>query len=91
VLGGGGRSRVWTQIRADALGLPHHVAARTDTCAIGAAMIAAVAAGAVPDLRAAATHVPRPQVAAVPQGDLDAAYARYHTLVATLADQVWPR
>ena len=39
------RASVWTQIRADALGLPHHVAARTDTCAVGAAMIAAVAVG----------------------------------------------
>jgi xylulokinase len=91
VLGGGGRSRVWTQIRADALGLPHHVAARTDTCAIGAAMIAAVAAGAHRDLRAAAALVPRPQLAAVSQRELDAAYARYHRLVATLADHVWPR
>jgi ribulose kinase len=66
------------------------VAARTDTCPVGAAMIAAVAAGAVPDLRTAAARVPTPQIAAVPQRDLDAAYARYHTLVATLAQHVWP-
>jgi xylulokinase len=91
VLGGGGRSKVWTQIRADALGIPHHVAARTDTCPIGAAMIAAVATGAVPDLRAAAARVPKPQLVAVPQGDLDAAYARYHTLVSVLAEHEWPR
>ncbi|HUS30380.1 MAG TPA: FGGY family carbohydrate kinase [Kofleriaceae bacterium] len=91
VLGGGGRSRVWTQIRADALGIPHLVAARADTCPVGAAMIAAVAAGVVPDLRAAAACVPTPQVAALPQRDLDAAYARYHTLVAVLAEHEWPR
>jgi xylulokinase len=80
LLGGGSRSAVWTQIRADALGLPHHVAARTDTCAVGAAMLAAVAVGLVPDLTAACALVPPPARTVLPQRDLDEAYARYRQL-----------
>lgn len=92
VLGGGGKSKVWTQIRADVLQLPHHVAARTDTCAIAAAMLAAVAIGAVPDLRAAASRVPQPARTVTPQGNLDEPYERYCRLVrqvAPLADRPW--
>jgi xylulokinase len=59
LIGGGAQSRVWGQIRADAIGRPHHVAARTDAAPIGAAMIAAVAAGLAPDLAARAALVPR--------------------------------
>jgi xylulokinase len=92
VLGGGGQSAIWTQIRADALGLPHHVAARTDTCAIAAAMLAAVAVGAVPDLREAAARVPQPARTVTPGGNLDEAYDRYCRLVrsvAALAEEPW--
>ena len=84
VLGGGGQSRVWTQIRADALGLRHQVAARTDTCPIGAAMIAAVAIGALPDLPSAASLAPPRSAAALPQRSLDEAYERYRDLVMRL-------
>jgi xylulokinase len=84
VLGGGGQSKVWTQIRADALGLPHHVAARTDTCPVGAAMIAAVAIGALPDLAAAAALAPAHKPAVVPQRSLDESYERYRELVMRL-------
>jgi xylulokinase len=84
VLGGGGQSAVWTQIRADALGLPHHVAARTDTCPVGAAMIAAVAIGASPDLAAAAALAPAHNAAVVPQRSLDEPYERYRELVMRL-------
>jgi xylulokinase len=78
VLGGGGRSSVWTQIRADATGRPHAPAARTDTCAVGAAMLAAVAAGALPDLAAAARRVPPPGAPVLPRAEHAAAYAEAH-------------
>jgi sugar (pentulose or hexulose) kinase len=84
LLGGGARSRVWTQIRADALGLPHHTTA-DDTCPIGAAMIASVAAGIHKDLAAAAATIAPPVDAAVPQGSLDEPYQRYRRLVTQLA------
>lgn len=92
VLGGGGRSSIWTQIRADVLGIPHQVATHTDTCAVAAAMLAAVATGAVPDLHAAAARVPQPARTVAPQGNLDEGYARYCRLVrqvAALADRPW--
>jgi xylulokinase len=92
VLGGGGRSAVWMQIRADVLGLPHHVAARSDTCAIGAAMCAAVATGVLADLHAGAALAPPPAQTFSPRRSLDGAYARYRRLVAQLAplaDQPW--
>ncbi len=93
VLGGGGRSTIWTQIRADALGRPHEIAARArDTCAIGAAMLAAVAVGMHADLAAAARTVPPPIATLSPQASLDEAYARYQALqieLAALAEQPW--
>jgi xylulokinase len=86
LLGGGSRSAVWAQLRADVLGVPHDVAASTDTCPIGAAMIAAVAAGIHPDLAAAAALAPPPartfepgSAAAIAAAD--SAYARYRALV----------
>jgi len=86
VLGGGSRSAVWAQLRADVLGVPHDVAANPDTCPLGAAMIATVAAGVHPDLAAAAVHLPPPARTFVPTGArLDAPYARYQRLVAQLA------
>jgi xylulokinase len=80
-LGGGANSRTWLQLRADVLGRPHHACTRSDTCAIGAAMIAAVAAGALPDLATAVTLAPAPAEVYEPRGDLAEAYARYRELV----------
>jgi xylulokinase len=85
VLGGGARSRVWMQLRADALGIPHHVAARSDTCPVGAAMIAAVSAGIVPHLTAAAAFAPPAATTFTPQSSLEDAYVRYCRLVGQLA------
>jgi ribulose kinase len=46
VLGGGGaKSALWLQIHADALGMPIHLTRETESCALGAAMAAAVGAG----------------------------------------------
>ena len=45
--------RVWCQIRADLTGRPADVLGDTDASAIGAAMLAAVAAGGMPDIETA--------------------------------------
>jgi xylulokinase len=50
LLGGGARSRLWAQIRADVSGVPVVVPERLDTSPIGAAMLAAVASKIQPDL-----------------------------------------
>jgi xylulokinase len=87
ILGGGARSDVWTQLRADVLDRPHQRAAHRDTCPVGAAMIAGVAAGLHADLRAAAAELPPPRDACAPTRAADHArgYERYRRLVAELA------
>jgi xylulokinase len=88
LVGGGARSRVWAQLRADTLGLVHRIAASPDACPLGAAMIAAVAAGVYPDLATAAARVP-PTIEAfqpAPSTALEEAYRRYQALGARLQD-----
>jgi len=92
VLGGGGRSALWMQIRADLMTLPHRIASRTDTCAVGAALLALVAVGAQPDVATAAASLPQTGTLVVPAGALDDVYDRYRrlvTAVAPLGDQPW--
>jgi xylulokinase len=93
LLGGGSHSDTWSQIRADILGKPHDVAWSPDTCPVGAAMIAAVAAGGHRDLAACARLLPPPSKTFTPRASLDGAYARYQQLVgqlAPLASAPWP-
>jgi xylulokinase len=89
LIGGGAQSSTWGQIRADVLGVPHRVAARTDAAPIGAAMIAAVAAGLAPDLATVAALGPPPAMTFSPDAEAarlaDDAYRRYQRLVAQLA------
>ena len=58
LLGGGARSALWARIRADLTGLPVALPPIVDTSPIGAAMLAAVAAGLQPSLPAAARWSP---------------------------------
>jgi xylulokinase len=53
VVGGGARSKLWLQIKADALNRPVRPVLAEEPTAVGAAMLAGVAAGMFPDLRAA--------------------------------------
>lgn len=88
LLGGGARSRLWAQIRADATGLPVERPQVTDTSPLGAGLLAAVACGAFPDITAAAAQVAKaaetiePDVAL--RGVYDDAYGRYRQLFASL-------
>jgi FGGY-family pentulose kinase len=52
--GGGARSAVWLQIHADILKKPVHLTRESESCALGSAMTAAVAAGAYRDFDEAA-------------------------------------
>jgi L-ribulokinase len=54
------RSPLLLQIYADVTGRPIQVAASEETCALGAAMHAALAAGVYPDMHEAADHMVRP-------------------------------
>ena len=52
--GGGAKSALWLQIHADVLQRPIHLTRETESCALGAAMAAAVRAGIYPDFDSAA-------------------------------------
>jgi FGGY-family pentulose kinase len=60
--GGGARSPLWLQIHADILKQPIHLTREGESCALGAAMAATLAAGIYPDFDAAAAamvHIER--------------------------------
>jgi FGGY-family pentulose kinase len=86
--GGGAKSPLWLQIHADVLKRPIHLTRETESCALGSAMAAALAAGAYPDFDAAGRAMvaiervvsPNPENAAV-YDDLFAKYVGlYHAL-----------
>lgn len=84
LLGGGARSQLWARIRADVMGASVQVPQTVDTSAIGAAMLAAVAAGVHADLASCAGLVGA-RLAVVEPDDTrravyDDAYAAYRRL-----------
>ncbi|HYM66020.1 MAG TPA: FGGY family carbohydrate kinase [Patescibacteria group bacterium] len=88
VVGGGSRSQVWCQIKADVTGRPLRAVATQHATAIGAAMMAAVAEGEFSSLAEAAgplvslgeSFEPRPELRSV----YDDAYGRYRESFAAL-------
>lgn len=84
LLGGGARSALWARIRADATGLPAEIPRHRDTSPIGAALLAAVAAGAWPDVATAARQVGEVEETVDPdpaaKETYDQAYERYREL-----------
>jgi xylulokinase len=56
-VGGGARSRLWRQIKADVTGLPVTLPQTSETTALGAALLALVAIGAFANLSEAANRV----------------------------------
>lgn len=89
LLGGGARSAVWPVMRADLTGRPVEVFERVDTCPVGAAMLAAVAAEILPDLEACARAVAAPHQTVEPDPTMraayDDAYHRYRRTFGALA------
>ena len=57
MVGGGSRSRLWRQIKADVTGLPVTLPQTAETTALGAALLALVAIGAFANLSEAAARV----------------------------------
>ena len=86
--GGGSRSALWNQIKADACGLPVVTLEGGDAAVRGDAMIAGVAAGVFPDLAAASTAMvtikDRYQPDPAARAAYDEAYGRYVRLFDTL-------
>ena len=57
MVGGGAKSRLWNQIKADVTGLPVNVPEITETTALGAAFLALVGVGAYATLSEASEHI----------------------------------
>jgi len=88
IIAGGSRSRLWAQIRADAMNMPARLSSEADASPLGAAMLAAVAEGAMADLRSASACVPPPSAVLEARPEnvevLDDSYRRYRSLFASL-------
>ena len=92
VIGGGARSDVWNQIKADVLGVPYQRLQRAEFGTWGSAMIAGKAAGIYDDLAAVAAEHARPAGEPFwPRAELHAAYKfsvdRYIAWQETLSSQ----
>jgi xylulokinase len=94
-VGGGARSDLWLQLKADICNTPLRVPMVTDAACLGAALLAGVGVGACPDLAAAvkATVQWRQRLAQSPEmvAAYDAGYARYrqlHPLLASLLHEL---
>jgi xylulokinase len=81
VIGGGARSRVWNQLKADVLDVPFQTLQRAEFATWGCALIAGHAVGLFPDLAETATRTTAPQGQPVPPR------AEYTALYRPLADQ----
>ncbi|MFO0991276.1 MAG: FGGY family carbohydrate kinase [Hyphomicrobiales bacterium] len=88
VIGGGSRSKVWAQIRADVLNLPVAIADYPHTSPIGAALLGGVAAGKITSLATACKALPKPshtlEPCAASSRALEETYQRYRALFTAL-------
>jgi len=90
LVGGGANSRLWAQIRADVCRLPVEIPGHVDTSPLGAAALAAVAAGRVPDLATAAARLDTEVREIHPDPDNAAAYDQAWTRYRRLFDALRP-
>jgi xylulokinase len=88
IVGGGARSALWTQIRADLVGLPAEISSHADTSAIGAALLAAKASGLVSDIAKTAVELNPVAHVTLPLAQhkeaYENAYGRYRQLFSSL-------
>ena len=88
ITGGGAKSALWRQIRADVCDCPAASPAHADTSPIGAALLAARAAGIIGDLHEAAARANALQEAAAPiaahHEAYETAYQRYRLIFSSL-------
>jgi len=80
VMGGGAKSRLWNQIKADVTGLPVAVPQITETTALGAALLALVGVGAYATLAEASERLVRIVERFEPQPSAQAIYNESYRL-----------
>lgn len=88
MMGGGSRSRLWAQIRADVAGLPVTLPRHAHASLLGAAMLAGVAGGSFSGIAQATALAPGLSARMEPDPDadrlLEQAYGRYRQLYESL-------
>jgi len=85
-VGGGARSPLWLQLKADICRIPLRVPQVTEAACLGAALLAGTAAGTYPDLPAAVERTVRLEQRVEPHADSVAAYEERYRLY----QQVYP-
>jgi len=92
VVGGGARSTLWNQVKADVLQLPYVRLNRTEAAALGSAILAGYGVGVFDNLTDAVSRFTWPEVRYTPEPGRAAAYRRaaalYESLVAR-HDALW--
>lgn len=82
--GGGARSKVWMQMKADALNLPIRALKTVDAGTVGSAMLTGIAVGVFTDLQDAAAHMVEEKEMYYPREEMhqkyEAIYQRYRKL-----------
>jgi xylulokinase len=89
-IGGGARSPLWLQIKADVLGKSIRTTESEETACLGAAMIGAVGAGYYADLDAAAANMVRLKATITPNPAQRAVYAQAYARYCELYDRLAP-
>ena len=90
VLGGGAKSRLWSQIKADVCNLPVIIPSHREAAVMGAAMLAAVGIGYYPDIPAAAKVMARPGTCVEPDPANRALYDATFNLYVSIYDALKP-
>lgn len=90
IMGGGARSRVWCEIRAGVSQRPVELLAEADASAVGAALLALVAAGQLPDITTACSGLRLKMVEISPVHDerYEQAYRSYRATFTAL-EPIW--
>lgn len=88
--GGGARSPFWRQMMADVLGLPVQTVQVPESPALGAAILAGVAAGVYPDVPSACAALVRPGEPLLPDAERSAAYEPFYRLYESLYPALKP-
>ncbi len=78
LVGGGARSELWAQIRADVFGVPLALPQHDEATGLGSACLAAVAAGLFPDVRTAMSKLQPTARTVAPNRAAAATYDRVH-------------
>ncbi|MBN1342256.1 MAG: hypothetical protein JXQ73_06230 [Phycisphaerae bacterium] len=89
-IGGSARSHVWSQIKADLLGIPYVMPTRDDHALLGAAAVAAAGINAVSGIRDAIDRWSKPGTRLTPDRERHREYAELFTLYVRALSELRP-